>query len=145
MTNTWRADLPVPPEEAFELLTDPDRLRRWQVVSAFVDLRAGGEFRWTVIPGQVAAGTYREVVPGRRVVFGWGWEGDDDLPPDTSVVTVTVEPAGEGSRVTLVHDGLTPAQQETHAAGWEHYLGRLVDLATTGDAGPDEWATRPPG
>jgi uncharacterized protein YndB with AHSA1/START domain len=143
MTNTWRAVLPVPPEEAFELLTDPERLRRWQVVSAYVDLRAGGEFRWTVIPGHVAAGTYREVEPGRRVVFGWGWEGDDELPPDASVVTVTVEPAGEGSHVTLVHEGLTPAQQETHGRGWEHYLGRLVELATTGDAGPDEWAAGP--
>ena len=140
MTFSKSVDLPVPPDVAFELLTDPERLRRWQVVSAYVDLRAGGEFAWTVIPGQVAAGTYREVEPGRRLVFGWGWEGNDDLPPDGSMVTVTVEPVGEGSRVTLVHDGLTDAQQETHAAGWEHYLGRLVALATTGDAGPDEWA-----
>jgi uncharacterized protein YndB with AHSA1/START domain len=144
MTFTKTVDLPVPPDIAFDLLTDPERLRRWQAVSAYVDLRAGGEYRWTVIPGQVAAGTYREVEPGRRLVLGWGWEGNDDLPPDTSTVTVTVEPVGEGSRVTLVHDGLTPAQQKTHAAGWEHYLGRLVDLATTGDAGADEWATRLP-
>jgi uncharacterized protein YndB with AHSA1/START domain len=140
MTYTRSVDLPVPPEVAFDLLTDPERLRRWQVVSAYVDLRAGGEYRWTVIPGQVAAGTYREVEPGRRIVFGWGWEGNDDLPPDRSMVTVTLEPVGDGSRVTLVHDGLSPTQQESHAAGWEHYLGRLVVLATTGDAGPDEWA-----
>jgi uncharacterized protein YndB with AHSA1/START domain len=140
MTFTRTVDLPVPPDVAFDLLTDPERLRRWQVVTAYVDLRAGGEYRWTVIPGQVACGTYREVEPGRRVVFGWGWEGDGDLPPDTSMVTVTVEPLADGSRVTLVHDGLDAAQLETHAAGWEHYLGRLVALATTGDAGPDEWA-----
>jgi uncharacterized protein YndB with AHSA1/START domain len=81
------------------------------------------------------------VEPGRRVVFGWGWEDNADLPPDTSMVTVTVEPTVAGSRVTLVHDGLTAAQRETHAAGWDHYLGRLVLLATNGDAGPDAWAS----
>ena len=33
--------LPVPTDEAFALITEPDRLRRWKTVSARVDLRAG--------------------------------------------------------------------------------------------------------
>ena len=110
MSFTKTAVLPVPPDEAFALITQPERLRRWQTVSAYVDLRAGGDYRWTVTPGHVAAGTYREVEPGRRVVFGWGWEGSADLPPDASTVTVTVEPAEGGSLVTLVHEGLTDEQ-----------------------------------
>ena len=72
--------LPVTPDEAFALITEPERLRRWQTVSAVVDLRAGGSYRWTVTPGHVAAGTFREVEPGRRIVFGWGWDADADLP-----------------------------------------------------------------
>ena len=79
MTFTKTAMLPVAPDEAFALITQPERLRRWQTVSAFVDLRAGGEYRWTVTPGHVAAGTFREVEPGRRIVFGWGWDGNADL------------------------------------------------------------------
>jgi len=59
--------LPVSTDEAFALITEPDRLRRWKTVSARVDLRAGGQYRWTVIPGHVAAGTFIEVEPGRRV------------------------------------------------------------------------------
>ena len=62
--------LPVSTDEAFALITEPDRLRRWKTVSARVDLRAGGQYRWTVIPGHVAAGTFVEVEPGRRIVFG---------------------------------------------------------------------------
>ena len=76
-------------------------------------------------------------------MFGWGWEGNDDLPPDASTVTVTVEPADGGSRVTLVHEGLTEEQGAMHAEGWDHYLERLERLATTGDAGQDEWAWAP--
>jgi uncharacterized protein (TIGR03086 family) len=133
----------VSPDEAFALITQPERLRRWQTVSAVVDLRAGGEYRWTVTPGHVAAGTFREVEPGRRIVFGWGWEGNDDLKPDASTVTVTVEPAAGGSVVTLVHEGLTEEQAARHAEGWQHYLERLEKVAATGDAGPDEWAWVP--
>jgi len=143
MTFTKTAFLPVPPDDAFALLTEPERLRRWQTVSAVVDLRAGGSYRWTVTPGHVAAGTYREVEPGRRIVFGWGWEGSDDLPPDASTVTVTVEPADGGSLVTLVHEGLTDAQAAMHAEGWNHYFERLERVAATGDAGQDEWAFAP--
>jgi uncharacterized protein (TIGR03086 family) len=80
------------------------------------------------------------------VVYGWGWLGDDVLPPDSSTVTVTVEPTETGSRVTLVHSGLpTQEQVDGHAEGWAHYLGRLERLAATGDAGRDDWAWTPEG
>ena len=143
MTFTKTVALPVTPDEAFALITQPERLRRWQTVSAYVDLRAGGEYRWTITPGHVAAGTYREVEPGKRLVFGWGWEGNDDLKPDASTVTVTIEPGDGGSLVTLVHQGLTDEQAVMHAEGWHHYFERLHRLASTGDAGADEWAYAP--
>jgi uncharacterized protein (TIGR03086 family) len=135
--------LPVSPDEAFALITEPERLRRWQTISAVVDLRAGGSYQWTVTPGHVAAGTFREVEPGRRIVFGWGWDQNADLPCDASTVTVTVEPADGGSLVTLVHEGLNEEQAKAHAEGWDHYFDRLERLAVTGDAGPDEWAYAP--
>ena len=135
--------LPVSPDEAFALVTQPERLRRWQTVSAYVDLRAGGEYRWTVTPGHLAGGTYREVEPGKRVVFGWGWDGNPDLPFDASTVTITIDAVDGGSQVTLTHEGLTAEQAAMHAEGWNHYLERLEKIATTGDAGQDEWAWAP--
>lgn len=143
MNYTRTVELPVSPEEAFALVTQPERLRRWKAVTAYVDLRAGGDFRWTVTPGHHAAGTYREVEPGKRVVLGFGWEDSDELPPGASTVTVTVEPTDTGSRVTLTHEGLTDAQAVEHAEGWNHFLNRLEQFATAGDAGPDEWAWAP--
>lgn len=143
MTVTKTADLPVSPDEAFALITQPERLRRWKAVSAYVDLRAGGAYRFTIVPGQTAAGTYREIEPGRRLVFGWGWEGNPDLPPDASTVVVTIEPVEGGSRVTLVHEGLDAEQEALHAEGWDHFLGRLEKVATTGDAGADPWVWTP--
>jgi uncharacterized protein (TIGR03086 family) len=137
-------DLPVGPDEAFALVTEPERLRRWTAVCATVDLRAGGSWAWRVTPAHVAAGTVHEVEPGRRLVLGWGWEGDDAMPPDASTVTVTIEEAEGGSRLTLTHDGLpTPESVAGHAEGWAHYLDRLERLAVKGEAGRDEWAWAP--
>jgi uncharacterized protein (TIGR03086 family) len=136
--------VPLNADETFALITQPDRLRRWQVITARVDLRAGGDYRWTIIPGNSAGGMFTEVEPGRRAVFTWGWEGSADLPPGASTVIITLEPTPGGTLVHLVHEGLTGEQAASHAAGWNHYLDRLVRAATDGDAGADEWAAAPP-
>ena len=46
--------VPLGADETFALITEPDRLRRWQAITARVDLRAGGGYRWTIVPGNTA-------------------------------------------------------------------------------------------
>lgn len=135
--------LPVDAETAFALITQPERLRRWSAVAARIDLRLGGEYRWTVAPGNSAMGTITQIEPGKCVVYRWGWDGSTDLPPGASKVTLTLEPVAGGTSVRLVHEGLTPEQEVGHAEGWDHYLARLVQFTTTGDAGADPWAAAP--
>lgn len=135
--------VPLDPTATSALITEPDRLRRWMTVAARVDLRAGGEYRWTVTPGHIAAGTIVDVDPGKRVSFTWGWEGDGDPPPGASTVTVTLTPVDGGTEVRLVHDDLTEEQAARHAEGWNHFLDRLVAAGERGEAGPDEWAAAP--
>ncbi len=136
--------VPLDADETFALLTQPERLRRWQAVTARVELRAGGEYRWTIIPGHTAAGTITEVEPGKRLVFTWGWEDSEDLPPGASTVTITLEPVDGGTSVRLVHSGLTPEQAAGHLEGWSHYGDRLVAAAERGDAGADSWMSSEP-
>jgi uncharacterized protein (TIGR03086 family) len=131
--------VPLPVDETFALITEPARLRRWNSIAARIDLRAGGDYRWTIVPGMSASGTVTEVEPGKRVVLGWGWEGSSVVPPDASTVTITVEPTHDGTIVRLVHEGLSPEQEKGHAEGWDHYLDRIVVAGATGDAGPDRW------
>jgi len=141
MTIEKTALLPVSADEAFALITQPDRLRRWLAVSARVDLRAGGEFRWTLTPMAVAAGTVTEVDPGRRIVLGFSLEQSGE--PRTDTVTITIEPAEGGTLVRLVHEGLPEDQVKDVLEGWTHFFERLERAAVTGDAGPDEWAAAP--
>jgi uncharacterized protein (TIGR03086 family) len=135
--------VPLDPDATFALITQPERLRRWMAVAARVELRPGGDYRWTVTPGHTAAGTVVDVEPGKRVVYTWGWEGDGDPEPGGSTVTVTLTPVDAGTEVRLVHDGLTDEQAAHHAVGWNHFMDRLVAAGRDGDAGPDEWAAAP--
>ncbi len=135
--------LPVDAETAFALITQPERLRRWSAVAARIDLRLGGEYRWTVAPGNSAMGTIVQLESGKCVEYTFGWDGSSDLPPGASKVTLTLEPVAGGTSVRLVHEGLTPEQEVGHAEGWNHYLARLVQFTTTGDAGTDPWAAAP--
>src|SRR5258708_31265484 len=113
--------VPLSADETFALITEPDRLRRWQAITARVDLRAGGEYRWTIIPGHAARGRFTEVEPGRRGVFTWGWEGAADLPPGASTLTITLEPAAGGAPFPPGYQGLArepaprpPARRSPH-------------------------------
>ncbi|MBT2535857.1 SRPBCC domain-containing protein [Arthrobacter sp. ISL-69] len=58
-------------------------------------------------------------------------------------MTVNLVAVEGGTTVQLIHEGLTEQQEASHAEGWNHFLERLVLLATNGDAGPDEWAAAP--
>ncbi|MEW9872805.1 TIGR03086 family metal-binding protein [Arthrobacter sp. HS15c] len=135
--------LPVDADEAFALITQPERLRRWKTVAARVDLRVGGEYRWTIVPGHHAAGTFQEIEPGKRIVFTWGWESATDLPPGASTVIITLEPVDGGTSLRLVHEGLTPEQSTAHAEGWNHFLGRLVKEASSDAGRPGRMGGRP--
>lgn len=132
--------VPLDADETFALLTEPAGLRRWQAITAHVDLRPGGDYRMLVVPGHTAAGSFVQVDPGKQLVYTWGWRESQQPPPGDSTITITLEPAERGTRVRLVHDGLTGEAVGPHDHGWEHYLKRLAEAD---EAGPDEWATAP--
>src|ERR1700694_3760351 len=94
------------PDTVFSYLTDPDKFVAWMGTGAKLDPRPGGRFRIEVESGGAAVGEYREVDPPHRLVFSWGWEGDDAVPPGTTTVEITVTPARSGSLLRLRHLGL---------------------------------------
>ncbi len=128
------------PETIFPFFTDPEKMMRWKGVEADLDPRPGGVYRVNITGRDIARGEYQEVVPNSRVVFTWGWEGEDSaVPPGASTVEVSLTPDGDGTIARLRHLGLPTDQQGPHAEGWEHYLPRLATASAGGDPGPDPW------
>lgn len=126
------------PATVFGFFTDSERWAAWQGVGGTVDPRAGGALRVIMPDAAAASGQFIEVVPPRRIVFTWGWEGNEiPVPPGSSTVTIELEPADNGTLLRLTHSGLPADVAELHRKGWERYLDRLALRATGEDPGPD--------
>jgi uncharacterized protein YndB with AHSA1/START domain len=132
----------APADVLYELLTTAEGLATWMADVVEVDAQPGGVIRWTHANGDTCSGRFVELVPGRRIVFTYGWERPDvEVPPGSTMVEITLRPDGTGTELRLVHRGLAGPMADAHAGGWDHYLGRLVVAAGGGDPGPDPFAT----
>jgi uncharacterized protein YndB with AHSA1/START domain len=99
---------------------------------ASIDARIGGRYcvSFTMQGGEPfeVGGVYREIVPNRRLVFSWAWRS---TPERESLVTVSIEPDGGGTLLTLHHEQLSDqAACDSHERGWNNALDKLEhDLA----------------
>jgi uncharacterized protein YndB with AHSA1/START domain len=133
------------PETVWEFLVDPEKLMRWKGINADLDAQPGGTFRCEVIPGHIARGEYVEIDKPNRLVFTWGWDGSEDVPPGSSTIVIELASDGDGTSLHFVHKDLPNAEAiASHAHGWDHYLPRLETAAGGGDPGEDPWVTQAP-
>jgi uncharacterized protein YndB with AHSA1/START domain len=126
------------PSTVFRYFVDPQRMREWMGIAVDLDPRPGGVYRVEVTSGQIVLGVFLEVVPDERIVFSFGWEGNDGVPPASTTVEVVLSRHGDGTVVRLRHLGLPDDDAlRQHGYGWEHYGARLAIAAMGGDPGPD--------
>ena len=133
------------PETVWEFLVDPEKLARWKGGSAWRSTRRpGGGFRIEIIPGNIASGEFVELDRPHRLVYTWGWEPDADgpnaVPPGSSTSRSSSCPrTAARSSCSRTATCRRATSAESHARGWDHYLGRLAVAAAGGDPGPDPW------
>jgi uncharacterized protein YndB with AHSA1/START domain len=131
----------APPATVFAFLTDPEKILSWMGADATSEAHPGGIYLVKGVGGdrgRAARGTFREVVPVHRLAYSFGWEGRDDVPPDSSLVEIDLIDRDGGTLLRMTHSGLpNQAQCASHSQGWAHYLGRLASAATGRDPGVD--------
>ena len=124
----------APVEKVFRAWTEGSALQRWfgpsdamRVVVAEVNPRVGGRYR-IVMEEETGArhsvgGVFRVVETNQKLVFTWAWES---TPERESLVTLTFESVGGGTRLTLLHEQFAdePAR-DRHQSGWNGTLDRL--------------------
>jgi len=138
-------------DELFSLWTDPQAIKKWSAHGADVhwveepkmEARDGGRYSLGVArdgkDDEVFrfSGTYRQVIPGKRLVFSWNWES---LPlhgvrgPGTTVVRVEfVEQAGD-TEIILTQSGLPNLEaRAAHMRGWERCFDGVKGLLLAKD------------
>ena len=133
---TLHRTIDAPVEAVYAAWTEPELLRRWlapgnaTVVRAVAEPEVGGTFlvemrgadgrRW------LTRGLYREVVPNRRLVQTWQWEGSGV----ETLVTVEFEAEAPGrTRLTLTHSRFADDEvRDEHVQGWSGCLAKLEAL-----------------
>jgi uncharacterized protein YndB with AHSA1/START domain len=137
--------VPARPHEVFRWLVQPELLVRWIGIDAQLEPRPGGRFRFEITDGQWCSGRYLELIPGKRVVFTWGWDSAAiPVPPGSSTVTVDLVEHPDGTLVHLVHSNLAPEVRRLHAEGWSRFLPRLAAVVGGRDPGQDPARTELP-
>jgi uncharacterized protein YndB with AHSA1/START domain len=135
---TLKRRLNAQPAKVYAAWTDPEKIARWfgpaRVKAgserAEIDARIGGRYRvsFTMEDGEhhEVGGVYREVVPNRRLVFGWAWHS---TPERESLVTVSLQPDGDGTLLTLHHEAFfDQTARDGHERGWIGALDKLEEI-----------------
>ena len=119
-------------DDLWSAITDPDRLVRWMNVYTG-ELRLGGTWQALLDDGSVyCTGTVTECDPPRSFVTTW-----HAIEEQASTLRVTVEPAPDGARLLLRHEGV---QSIYYGPGWQTYLEQLDDYlgaAPSSESDPD--------
>jgi uncharacterized protein YndB with AHSA1/START domain len=122
------------PDAAFKHWVDAEARRRWYapddswiVVEAETELRVGGT--WRVLFGPtpdemyLEHGVFEEIDPPHRVVYTTRYEFPDGRPSFQTHVTVTFEPRGERTLLTMLDTGYpSDEQRAANQRGWPGFL-----------------------
>jgi len=135
----------APPATVFAFLTDPAKILSWMGSDATTEPHPGGIYLVKGVGGgeRAARGEFREVVPVHRLAYSFGWEGNEEVPPGSTLVEIDLLERDGGTLLRMTHSGLPNAEQRAkHGEGWKHYVGRLAIAAAGGNPGPDDGPPR---
>lgn len=126
----------APRDRVYVAWTDPAQLRQWfgpesvQTHNVVAESRVGGKFRWDLRTSEgekmSVSGEYRELEPGKKIVFTWHWGEDEDWEGHHSLVTVELSDSGGGTELRLTHEQLPNEEsRDGHTEGWNSALDKL--------------------
>ena len=136
---------PHAPETIWKALTTGALIARWLMEAHGFAPVVGNRFTYKTTPAGAWDGTIRceilEVVPNRRLVYSWqgGHEANVGYGSKLdTVVTWTLAPVRDGTRVRIVHSGFDLPRNDTAyrnmSDGWKKVVRRLD--ATAAELGP---------
>lgn len=130
----------APVEIVYSMWSDVEHFKRWMGPERFtcpqaeLDFRVGGTYRAMILSEKNGenwfGGTYREIVPNKRLVFTFAWDNDG---PSSGVETlVTIEFRDRGGKTEQVFHQtpfLSVERRDSHIGGWNSSFVKLGTYA----------------
>ncbi|WP_378935823.1 SRPBCC family protein [Metabacillus herbersteinensis] len=130
------------PKTLFSFFTNPEKMVQWIGKNVLMDPTIGGKYRIDINGQDIAIGEFKEIVPYEKVVWTWGWNDSDIMPPGSSTVEFNLIPHDGGTILELHHYNLPVEKFKSNSNGWSHYMNRLQILAEGTDPGIDPWSIK---
>ncbi len=144
----------APRDRVWKAWTDPERFKRWWGPQGFtcpaceIDFRVGGKYLACMRSPEGkeywSTGVYREIVPGKRIVYTDNfadaeghvvpasyYEMPGDWPPEL-LVTVTFDETRGKTKMMLRHEGIPPGTASDCEAGWSGSFDKLANSVKAG-------------
>ncbi|MFJ2667922.1 SRPBCC domain-containing protein [Nocardia fluminea] len=127
-------ELAHPPARVWAAITTAEGLASWFGNTAEIDLRPGGSAQMTWVEGHVANMRVERVLEPSVFGYTWGIHGLPDDDPRRTYVEFSLEPVGDGTRLTVTETGFAQLSDEAYkeafegnVGGWKSELGELVE------------------
>ncbi|MCL4678306.1 MAG: SRPBCC domain-containing protein [Alphaproteobacteria bacterium] len=128
----------APPERVFEAWTDPDELVQWCKPFGFTvphnegTIEEGGAYRSCLRSPEGVdywlRGVYKIIDRPRKLVFTHVWDDVNGQPGTETLVTVTFEDQGGGTKMTFMQEGFNSIEsRDGHEGGWSEAFENLIE------------------
>jgi uncharacterized protein YndB with AHSA1/START domain len=128
--------MPHAPDKIWRALTQTALIEQWLMQNDFQPV-VGHRFNFRATPihgwNGVTDNEVLEIVPQQRLSYSWNASGDQAPGGLKTIVTWTLTPCENGTRVRMEQSGFRPQDEAGHrgmGAGWPRILTRLEEISS---------------
>ncbi len=114
----------------FRYFTDSKRFADWWGTGSQIEGKPGGSLRIVFPNGITASGEVLEIAADERIVFTYGFDSGNPMPPGSSRVTITLVDHPDGTKLTLRHELADSSVRDEHVQGWRYQLALFANVAS---------------
>jgi uncharacterized protein YndB with AHSA1/START domain len=116
------------PRTVFGFFTDSVRWAKWWGAGSSIDPRPSGRVSIRYPNGAAASGEVLDIAAPERLVFSFGYDSGQPIPPGASRVTIRLEASASGTRLHLSHAFAEAAVCRQHMQGWRFQLSLFANV-----------------
>lgn len=120
-------EIEAPVDLVFQMLTTTEHWARWWGEGSTIDPTPGGAVLIRHPNGVEVRGEVLAVAEGRSLAFTYGY-ASGPIPPGGSRVEISLEPAGDATRLRLAHHFAEAEPRDHHVAGWRFQLSLFANV-----------------